>query len=80
MNRRIFGLGVAWMIIAGILFTACGPAATPEKIIVKETQVVTVKETQIVTVKETKVVKSVVTATPETFRKGGTLVRSEERR
>lgn len=66
MNRRIFALGAAWTLIASILFTACGPAATPEKIVVKETQVVTVKETQ--------VVQSVVTATPETFRKGGTLV------
>ena len=66
MNRRIFVLGATWALIAGILFAACGPAATPEKIVVKETQVVTVKETQVVQV--------VVTPTPETFRKGGTLV------
>lgn len=49
MRKSLF-LSVTLLVVASVVFTACGPTPTPEKVIVKETVPVTVKETVIVPV------------------------------
>jgi len=54
MRKSLF-LVVAVLMLAAAFLPACG--ATPEPVIVKETQLVPGAQTQLVTVKETQIVK-----------------------